>query len=284
MAYSANIYQVIIVSPGDVPRERQLAREIVLGWNVINSRDKQVCLMPVGWEFNSSPEMGDRAQKIINDQILEDSDLLIGIFWTRIGSPTGDSISGSVEEIEKHIQAGKPAMLYFSKVPVVLDSIDSNQYTKLKEFEESCKRNGLVESFISAEDFEKKLTRQLALKIVQNDYFKKIDGSVELVPQDNNTEIELLKSLTDTEQLLLLEASEDSYGRIMKLSFQGGFEIQTNRKRLNENITPRTAALWESTFKSLLSKDLIEEKGYKGEMYALTLLGYRVSDLLKKEK
>ena len=284
MAYSANVYQVIIVSPGDVPRERQLAREIVLGWNTINSRDKQVCLIPVGWEFNSSPEMGDRAQKIINDQILDESDLLIGIFWTRIGSPTGDSISGSVEEIEKHIETGKPAMLYFSKVPVVLDSIDSNQYTKLKEFEESCKKNGLVESYISIEDFEKKLTRQLALKIVKNDYFKKIDSSVESVLQNINAEIELVKSLTDTEKQLLIEASEDSHGRIMKLSFQGGFEIQTNRKRLNENIAPRTAALWESTFKSLLNQDLIEEKGFKGEMFALTLLGYRVSDLLKREK
>lgn len=58
MVYSANIFQVIIVSPGDVPRERQLAKEIVLEWNAVNSRDKKISLMPVGWEHNTSPEMG----------------------------------------------------------------------------------------------------------------------------------------------------------------------------------------------------------------------------------
>ena len=37
MPYTAKIYQVIIVSPGDVTVERQLARDIVLEWNDVNS-------------------------------------------------------------------------------------------------------------------------------------------------------------------------------------------------------------------------------------------------------
>ena len=172
MSYQANIYQVIIASPGDVPRERQLAREIVYEWNDINSSDKKICLLPVGWEHNSSPEMGGRAQDFINKQILENSDLLIGIFWTRIGSPIGDSISGSVEEIEKHVNSGKPAMLYFSNTPVRPDSIDQKQYEELTKFKEECFKKGLVESFDNIDELRSKLTKQLSLKIIQHDHFK----------------------------------------------------------------------------------------------------------------
>jgi hypothetical protein len=50
---------------------------------------------------------------VINRQVLADCDLLVAIFWTRIGSPTGSALSGTVEEIEKHLKAEKPAMLYF---------------------------------------------------------------------------------------------------------------------------------------------------------------------------
>jgi hypothetical protein len=51
--------------------------------------------------------------------------LLVGIFWTRIGSPTGEADSGTLEEIERVGNAKKPIMLYFSKVPIEPDKIDS---------------------------------------------------------------------------------------------------------------------------------------------------------------
>ena len=60
-------------------------------------------LEPVGWETHSVPELGDRPQAIINRQILRESDLLIAVFWTRIGTATGAHPSGTVEEIEEHL-------------------------------------------------------------------------------------------------------------------------------------------------------------------------------------
>ena len=94
--------------------------------------------MPVGWETHSSPEMGDRPQAIVNRQVLADCDLLVAILWARLGSPTGEAPSGTVEEIEEHLAAGKSAMIYFSTAPVRLDSVDSEQYSALLEFKESC--------------------------------------------------------------------------------------------------------------------------------------------------
>ena len=50
--------------------------------------------------------MGERAQAIINRQIVKDSDLVVAIFWTRIGTPTGVAQSGMIEEIEEHYWRG----------------------------------------------------------------------------------------------------------------------------------------------------------------------------------
>jgi hypothetical protein len=36
--------------------------------------------MSLGWEVNAVPELGGRPQGIINKQLLEDADILIGIF------------------------------------------------------------------------------------------------------------------------------------------------------------------------------------------------------------
>jgi hypothetical protein len=63
--------------------------------------------LPVGWEMHSAPDLAGRPQELINDRVLKDCDLLGGIFWTRLGTPTGESASGTVEEIKEHLAAGK---------------------------------------------------------------------------------------------------------------------------------------------------------------------------------
>ncbi len=125
----------MIASAGDVPTERQAARDVLRDWNVVHSEDKAIVLMPIGWDTHVTPEIGGRPQAIINKQILQGCDVLVAIFWTRLGSPTGVSASGTVEEIEEHLQAGKPAMIYFSDAPVRLDSVDEAQYQLLRESE-----------------------------------------------------------------------------------------------------------------------------------------------------
>jgi hypothetical protein len=88
MPYLARVLNVMIASPSDVIHERMAIRDIVSEWNTIHAHDRKTVLMPTGWETHSVPEMGDRPQAIINKQLLKDADLLIAVFWTRIGSPT----------------------------------------------------------------------------------------------------------------------------------------------------------------------------------------------------
>jgi hypothetical protein len=175
MSYDARVVKVMIASPGDVSTERQAVREILNEWNSIHSEDRGLVLLPIGWETHSTPAMGDRPQAIINKQILANCDLLVAMFWTRIGSPTGNAVSGTVEEIEEHLRVGKPAMLYFSSALVCPDSVDEEQYRALKEFKQECYKRGLVEAYDSVGEFRDKFSRQLSQTI--NRSFPALKGS-----------------------------------------------------------------------------------------------------------
>jgi hypothetical protein len=120
MAFSARVIQIFIASPGDVHDEREIATEVIQRWNDLNARERSLVLLPLGWETHSSPELGTRPQAVINRQVLDQCDLVVGIFWPRLGTPTGVSPSGTVEEIERSGNDGKSIMLYFSNAKVEL--------------------------------------------------------------------------------------------------------------------------------------------------------------------
>jgi OST-HTH/LOTUS domain len=121
--------------------------------------------MPVKWESHAAPLMGNRPQAIINEQLVNDCDLLVGVFWTRIGTHTGVSVSGTAEEIEQFVAQNKPVMLYFSQTPVDPDKIEIDQFTTLRTFKEKMRLKGLTESYSSIPDFRQKFSRQLAINL-----------------------------------------------------------------------------------------------------------------------
>ena len=167
MSYSATVYRVLISSPSDTVKEREAIPEIIYTWNSINSENFNVVLLPVLWETHTTPQMGDRPQEIINKQIVDSSDILIGTFWTRIGTKTGKSESGTVEEIEEFISSEKPVLLYFSSRPVEPTSIDHEQYKRLKSFKEKCKEEGLIENYSEISELRKKVSRHLTSLVMQ---------------------------------------------------------------------------------------------------------------------
>lgn len=282
MTYKATIYKVMIASPGDVATERKLIREILQDWNFIHSEDKKVVLMPVGWETHSYPEMGKRPQGIINKQMLEGCDLLVAVFWTRIGTSTGQSISGTVEEIERHINSRKPVMIYFSSAPVRLDSVDDNQYRALKEFKKGCYEKGLVEDYESISEFREKFSRQLAQNINNHPYFSTENKDNESIKDlDDVSGKTNIPTLSNEAKVLIIEASNDSSGVVLKLAVTSGIHIQTNDKQFVKSRDPRSRAKWEGALKELCDYGLMEERGHKGEVYGVTNEGYRIADYLK---
>ena len=146
MSFRARIFNVMIVSPSDVAAERVTVRELLFEWNIVNAQRRKLVLLPTGWDTHSSPATGKAPQKVINEQVLANADLVVGIFWTRLGTATDDYPSGSVEEVEEHVKAGRPAMLYFSSAPVRMESVDQKQWESLQAFKESWRTRGLYET------------------------------------------------------------------------------------------------------------------------------------------
>lgn len=61
---------------------------------------------------------------------------LFAIFWTRFGTPTDKYGSGTEEEIEEMLSAGKQVFMYFLDAPKNPSKVDMEQYKKLENFKE----------------------------------------------------------------------------------------------------------------------------------------------------
>lgn len=262
----------MIASPGDVQTERDTVRDVLHEWNSVHGARRKVMLLPIGWETDIAPEMGDHPQSIINKRILGDADLLVGIFWTRLGTPTPSYASGAVEEIEEHLAAGKPAMLYFSSAPAALDSVDPDQYRALKTFKDSCKSRGVFQVYADVADFRRQFAKQL--QIVMN-----TDGVAEHTGEERQAPAKTA-ALSREAAALLTAASAASSGAIYRLMFGGGTEIQANEQVFNADMSARTIALWEGAIEELEQHDLVKATSDAREVFEVTRQGFDVADSL----
>ncbi|MFC1766644.1 hypothetical protein ACFL6U_31775 [Planctomycetota bacterium] len=165
MPYDSRVFRILIASPSDVEEERDIAVRVIQEWNDLYSYSRKVVLLPLRWETHTAPDFGTRPQEVINRAIVDNCDLLLGIFWTRIGTPTGEADSGTIEEIQRVASAGKPVMLYFSKAGIDPGGLDLAQVAKLKDFKENTYPNALTESYKSVINFRDKLSKQLEMKV-----------------------------------------------------------------------------------------------------------------------
>lgn len=158
---TATVIRVLIASPSDVTEERKLLTEVVNDWNAANSAARGIVLLPIKWESHAYPATGDRPQGILNEQIVDDCDILIGVFWWRLGTSTGVAASGTVEEIERLKSRGKEVMLYFSSAPLPQDH-DPEQWKSLKAYQNVVRKDTLCGEFKTADELYRLSSRHLA--------------------------------------------------------------------------------------------------------------------------
>jgi hypothetical protein len=186
--FEGKVIEVFIASPSDVKREREILVALLNDWNIINSRIRKITLKPLKWETDAYSSMNfQRGQENINQQLLTKADILIGIFWTRIGTPTGEYLSGTIEEIEKHKNLGKPVMLFFSNLPIDSKNIIQKQYQLLKKNKNKYLKEGLIFEYDSLDDFKEIFNRQFGLLMNNDEYIKKITQPVSEINNKNET-------------------------------------------------------------------------------------------------
>lgn len=162
MPQSGTIYRILTASPSDCIEERKVVPEVISAWNAAHSLHAGAILEPVLWETHARPELGDRPQAIINKQLVEHCDVLIGTFWTRLGTDTGKAESGTAEEIEEFRAKGKPVLLYFSSAPVVPQNLDREQFDALMKYKKKLQGTGIYFEYDSISHFRQLLQGHLA--------------------------------------------------------------------------------------------------------------------------
>ena len=118
MAKSVKEYRCLLIAPSDVEDYCKALGELVISWNAHIGMSLGVRVDLVRWRSHATPDARRPAQLSINEQIVDDCDLGIALFWSRLGTPTEIAESGSVEEIDRLTTAGIRVLVYFGYMPV----------------------------------------------------------------------------------------------------------------------------------------------------------------------
>jgi hypothetical protein len=147
---------LFISAPSDVSAELNSIRIIVDEINKTSGRQNNYHIESLNWVVDTYTQAGEDAQAVINQQMDGKYDILVAIFWQRLGSPTKRDKSGTVEEINRAVANGKQFLIYFnSQPPSNIYEIDPQQLLALKDFKvELSSRGILYKEFDSVEAFE----------------------------------------------------------------------------------------------------------------------------------
>lgn len=158
VTFQALVVRVLIASPGDAGGARDRIERTIREWNAARAVAAEVILEPVRWETHGVPELGQDAQAVLNDQIVDRCDIVIAIFDARVGTQTARAISGTAEEIERAHGAGLPVHVWFSTEPLPRD-VDTEQLTAVRNLQRSL--SGLIGEYADLNDLAYKVRTAL---------------------------------------------------------------------------------------------------------------------------
>ncbi len=262
MPCSVTAFSVKIASPGDAGIELTIARDVIGEWNAQHALGQKQILLPLDEEAarNHFP-----------------CDVLIAFFCNSQGSVSDRIASGSEVEIEKHLQGGRPALLFLSDAR---DDLAKTQGLRRLALDECKKRyaEASVESYSDEKEFRTKFARQLEATITTHAYFKiPAVGSVQTTTQKGPAP-QTPKPLSSCAQLILSEACDDFEAYIGRIKLGATLRIQANGKQLVEQDDSTAATRWESAFQELLSGGYIRDAGCNGQLFQISTKGF---DFLK---
>ena len=152
MPQNVTQFDLLISCPGDIKEEIEVINRTVQKFNDQFSDTLGISIRTRHWSKNSYPQSGGKPQALLNEQFVKKCDAAVALFWTRFGTPTDEYGSGTEEEIEIMLDAGKQVFLYFSDKPIPPSETDWEGYQKVQAFKQ--KYNGIYFSYCTAEDFE----------------------------------------------------------------------------------------------------------------------------------
>ena len=182
MAYPTLALHLLISAPGDVPvQDMATIRKTISQWNLNLGRVVGLTVLPVSWTEHAVAEFGDRPQAILNDQIVEEADFAVALFYDRLGTPTGEADSGTAEEIKVLVEAGKSvAVLVNASARPPLGGSALEERKRLTEYLTDLRKTALVFEYANEGDLISHLNNFLSRATAQ--FQQSVEASKEEEP------------------------------------------------------------------------------------------------------
>lgn len=171
MSQPLEVLRLIVVSPADVTAERELVRRVVQSLNLLLRPVRNMQIDVWGWETGSYPTVHQAGPQGAIDAVMhmDTADIVVGIFWTRFGTPTMTAPAGTEHELRRALERWQredrpKIMLYFNeKESRPRNAEESTQLTNVLRFREELPPELFPWTYNGPEDFEAKFRDQLAL-------------------------------------------------------------------------------------------------------------------------
>jgi hypothetical protein len=161
------------VSPGDVAKERAVAKRVVDELNRGVAADR---LSLWRWETDARPGMHREGPQGLIDELMDiqDADVVVGVLWKRFGTPTHGADSGTEHELRRAWDAwtehGRPdVMVYFCTRPYSPGAPDELvQWRRVLEFKRELPGPQLSWRYESVGQFEALLREHLTRYLLRS--------------------------------------------------------------------------------------------------------------------
>jgi tetratricopeptide (TPR) repeat protein len=165
--------RVVLLAPDDVENELETIRAVVDWANQLLPRER---LILWHWQTEGTPGMHLDGPQGLADQQMEISaaDLVIAVFWSRLGTPVQSDESGTAHELrlawESWRRTRKPDVWIYSCSRPVPQSMleEEDQFPRLRRFLRSLPQEQSAREFESAEELQRKFAMHLGRWLENN--------------------------------------------------------------------------------------------------------------------
>lgn len=170
---TTRLVKIVVASPGDVQVERDLVDRVVSEINRTTARSHGMTLELLRWETDSSSGLHALGpQGLIDAELqIERADLVIGILWRRLGTPTIGLGSGTEHELRVAWRAWrrkrKPQVMVYrcTREPPADD--DAAEHERLQRFLDEVPPEQFVWAYGTTADFETLVRRHLSKRVIE---------------------------------------------------------------------------------------------------------------------
>lgn len=245
MPTTNNVLRILVASPSDLKKERTLLEEVIQELNILMPPLKGVSFELIKWETHVAPGIDTDPQAVINRQFPQDYDILIVMFWSRIGTATPRSPSGTIEEFEtayqrwRHDPLSIDIMVYFKIAPVLPFDLDPAQLRALGEFRESLTKRGVLYFEFTDNDFSRLLRIHLAMKTMglENKNRGALSGQSEGKSTTEKPSIEPSTEKSTQDKIRVLSDGDIPYDGTEEHTTKPDKPTEQNNNLIQENLT-----------------------------------------------